>query len=139
MSLVVDQPRIKKTFALKNPVFLKRNTLNLERDAINRNTYFIQFSYDALLDFNMNIYFNSIFDKERGVFVPGNSFKNKVINVSQIPKGQNLKFFDRSVFIDVNYYNQNKEEIENSFDLVIELVPILSNINRSKKYFYFYL
>ena len=54
---VNDQPQIKKIFAIKNPVCLKRNTLFLERDSNQRDLYYIQFSYDALVEIDINIYF----------------------------------------------------------------------------------
>jgi len=56
----INQPQVKYTKAYKNPTLLKRNTLKLERDAIQQNIFYIQFEYDSLLDFNVNVYFNAL-------------------------------------------------------------------------------
>ena len=61
ISLLVNNEhmQVKKIFAVKNPVFLKRDTLSLERDSSNRHIYYISFSYDAAVPFDINIYLNA--------------------------------------------------------------------------------
>lgn len=57
--MINDQPQIKQICAIKNPVYLKRNTLALERDSNQRNLFYVQFTYDALVDMKISIYFNA--------------------------------------------------------------------------------
>ena len=115
------QPKLKETYAIKNPVLLKRNTLALERDAINRNIYYIKFNYDALVDFTVNIYFNAKRTNEASSpFKSSDKFSS--LNF-QCLKGHNISVFDTSYKIDMEYYKQNKEIIENGCDLVIEFIP----------------
>jgi hypothetical protein len=148
MNLLIDQPKIKKTFAIKNPVFLKRNTLTLERDSTNRNLFYIQFNYDAVVDFNLNIYLNCIRNTNGDsklntnnnknnneitrnlnnlAYLPSDNFLSKIININNCQKGHNIRFSERLAVIDMSYYIQNKLELENSFDVVIEMVPLFSN------------
>ncbi len=123
-NLLIDQPKIKKTFAIKNPVFLKRNTISLDRDSTNRNIHYIQFNYDALLDFELNIYFNAkknLDDKAINSYISGNNFHP--MNISCL-KGHNIRFTDRSIFIDIDHFNSNKENIDDCIDIVIELISV---------------
>lgn len=138
VSLLVDQPTIKKVFAIKNPVYLKKETLSLEKDSQDPNTYYIQFFYDSLCDFNMYINFDVIKaesikksllpkDKEEYIpaYTPSDKFKNRTIVFHKLPKGQNVQFLEKTAFIDLDFYEKNKTGEEESFDVVIEMVPIL--------------
>jgi hypothetical protein len=163
ISLLVnnEQMQIKKIFAVKNPVYLKRDTLTLERDSSNRNLYYISFSYDAAVPFDINIYFNASkiqqdkiqnsksnlinddneqkiitisreddeddYDSNYFYYKPSKNFKNKKISIKNSPKGQNIKFLDRSAIIDTKYFMGNKIEIEDSYDVIIEFVPIFED------------
>lgn len=140
--VVTDQPKIKKIYAIKNPVLLKRNTLQLDRDSSNRNIYYFQFNYDAVVDFDLNIYFNTKFDSNVGViangknnknnknkndvkiFTPSKNFVSKTISIQNCQKGQNQKFFDKSAFVDIEYFLSNKEDFEENYDVVFEMIPI---------------
>ena len=43
VSLLVEQPSFKKVFAIKNPIYLKKETLVLQRDSTNKNLFYIEF------------------------------------------------------------------------------------------------
>ena len=156
--LVNDQPQIKKIFAIKNPVYLKRNTICLERDSSNRNLYYLQFEYDAIVDLNINVYFNAVrnnkklnqeerkgkkensnsegsyLQKNNNItsinnietlnYIPGKNFVDKIINFSNCPRGQNVRFFDKMLCIDANNYEANKDSTDENYDIVIEFMPI---------------
>ena len=140
----MDDQEIKKTFAIKNPVFLKRSSITIERDAYNNNMYYLSFIYDALLNFDLNIYYNCrknfqndlknftnqnsiIQGSEFGIYIPTEFFKNKVVSKTSIIGGQDMKFFDKSVYLDWNLFSQNKVQEENIIDVVIEMIPIIEN------------
>lgn len=150
----MEGQEIKKSFAIKNPVFLKRNTISLERDAYRSNIYYLSFTYDALLDFDMNIYyecekkftndlknFNSqnciIQGFDFGIFVPTGFFSEKTIRKIDVKNGQDVTFNDRSVFLDWEMFRANKSSsLENYTDIVIEFIPHLDNANSNKVAFY---
>ena len=54
----IDPPSVKKVYAVRNPIFIKKTSLSLERDAGPSNLYYIKFNYDSLVDFNCYINFN---------------------------------------------------------------------------------
>jgi len=131
--------------------------LTIERDAINNNIYYLSFLYDALLNFDINIYFNCqkkfendlknfnhtnsiISGLNFGIFVPSDFFKNRVISKKNIPIGQEMKFFDKNIFLDWNLFSHNKTQEENSIDIVIEMIPLIENnkqnTNSNKMAFY---
>jgi len=149
-NLIVDNQEIKKTFAIKNPIFLKRSTLTIERDAYSNNIYYLSFIYDALLNFDLNIYYNCKKNFENdlknftsknsiiqgldfGIYVPSEFFKNKVISKTSIRNGQDLRFFDKNVILDWELFSQNKDQNDNLIDIVIEMIPIFDNNNPTNK------
>ena len=60
-----DPPSVKKVFAVRNPINIKKQTLSLEKNISSPNQYYLKFNYDALVNFNCYINFhvskNSIF------------------------------------------------------------------------------
>ena len=169
ISLLVnnEQMQVKKIFAVKNPVLLKRETLSLERDSNNRQLYYISFSYDAAVPFDINFYLNAkkckgynklkpgenlisnnndseqkiilisedknndsdSDDKNYMYYKPGKNFLNKKISIKNIVQGQGIKFFDKCAVLDSVHYTENKMEVADSYDLVIEIVPIFESIS----------
>lgn len=141
--LIDNQLKTKKIFAVKNPVILKRNTLQFSRDATYRKIHYISFYYDAAVEFNMNIYFNTVSCRDftnkdkKGknvanyLYTSGENFVSKTIRLYDLPKGQNVKFFKDSVFVDIDYFNAHKENSlgDESYDVVIEIIPKLMNNN----------
>ena len=165
ISLLVnnEQMQVKKIFAVKNPVLLKRETLSLERDSSNRNNYYVCFFYDAVTPFDVNIYLNASKcsnkklkpgenlinnnDSEQKIILnsednngdnddayylyykPSKNFLNKKISIRNNPPGQGLKFCDRLAVIDSLYYTENKIELEKSYDLIIEIIPVFESLS----------
>jgi deoxyadenosine/deoxycytidine kinase len=99
-----------------------------------------------LLNFDINIYYNCeknfkndlknftnqnsiIQELNFGIFAPTEFFKTKVISRTNIKSGQDIKFFDKSVYLDWNLFSQNKVQDENLIDVVIEMIPIIENSN----------
>ena len=68
---------------------------------------------------------------EFGIFTPNNFFKNKIISKGKIRNGQDMKFFDKDIFLDWELFSQNKIADENSIDVVIEMIPIMENNNQN--------
>ena len=58
VSIVVEPPAMKQIYPIKNPIYLKKETLSLEKDAENNNIYYIKFNYDSLVDFDLYININ---------------------------------------------------------------------------------
>jgi len=123
--------------------------LTIEKDAFNNHIYYLSFIYDALLNFDINIYYdcrknftndlknftnqNSIIQGfDFGIYVPTDFFKNKITSKTSIRSGQDMKFFDKSVFLDWNLFSQNKAQEENLIDIVIEMIPIIENYQTNK-------
>lgn len=195
-----DQPQIKKIFAIKNPVYLKRNSLCLERDSSNRNLFYITFKYDAIVDMDINIYFNATRNLKKlnhqeknsrnakeisksirsvninsksdinkneysGIninrtenhqpnsgnslqsftvssgnyfelnYIPSQNFLDKIIAFKSCPRGHNINFTDKNLFIDMDEYISKKinsigcssDDACDYYDIVIEFVPILKD------------
>ncbi len=123
--------------------------MTIEKDAFNNHIYYLSFIYDALLNFDINIYYdcrknftndlknftnqNSIIQGfDFGIYVPTDFFKNKITSKTSIRSGQDMKFFDKSVFLDWNLFSQNKAQEENLIDIVIEMIPIIENNQTNK-------
>ena len=52
-----NEGKIKSIISVKNPFYLLKETISLEKDAI-KNIYYIKFKYDSLVNFNCYINFN---------------------------------------------------------------------------------
>ena len=79
-----------------------------------------------MLDFQLNIYFNAIKnsdDKAINSYISGKNFHPMSTSCQ---KGHNIRFTDRAIFIDIDNFFSNKENIEDSFDIVIELISVPS-------------
>ena len=159
VSIVVEPPAMKQIYPIKNPIYLKKETLSLEKDAENNNIYYIKFNYDSLVDFDLYINFN-VKSNSQGKktllpnsnenqhllsYLPSQNFQSKGITFKNLPKGENIPFFERQAFIDINYFdnnkisnpetltnigdnnNENKDNINKKdlyYDISIEMVPI---------------
>ena len=125
---------------IMNPILLLKDSLTLEQDAISKKKYYIKFKYDTLLNFNCFISFK----------VKRNPSKKNITNlinispekyelsyisciptqipiiIKNLPKGENMQFFEKNAFIDFDEFNKdNKNSKEKKYDVSIELVPIL--------------
>jgi hypothetical protein len=57
--MLAEQQSKKKTKAYKNPIRLDRNTIKFDKDAMNKNIYYINFKYSSEKNLIANFYFNA--------------------------------------------------------------------------------
>lgn len=112
---------MKKTKAYKNPTIIRKESIKLERDAYNQNIFYIQFFYDSSCDFNLNIYFNAIKDQQTS-FITTPPFKNKTIHLV-INQGERAQFSESTAVFDSGFFFNNKQKLDNHFDMILEVVP----------------
>ena len=146
--------RIKPIITVKNPFYLIKETISLEKDSI-KNIYYIKFKYDSLINFNCYINFNVKKNKKRKhlkqkekyelCFTSSPEFVDKQIIINNLEKGKNKEFFYKEAFLDLDYYEQKQKdkEIKNKnndeeeiYDIGIEFTPIYdiaSNENESNE------
>jgi hypothetical protein len=146
----IDPPSVKKVYAVRNPIFIKKTSLSLEKDAGPSNLFYIKFNYDSLVDFNCYINFEvsknnakPLIPKEGAngdnyilSYLPSINFVSKSIAIKNLPKGENMEFFEKEAVIDIDYFKNNKSQNIDSkdpvYDVSIELVPILDENNGNK-------
>jgi hypothetical protein len=127
--LSIGQPTMKNTLAIKNPFLLKKESLVIERDSIDRSFYYISFKYDSLIDFKVNIILLSKGVKNnkdtlyKSILDMGNESQPSGLSFT-CSKGFDIKFDDPSCKIDCSLFDNREEfqDVEN--DLVIEFIPI---------------
>ena len=136
VSLLVEQPSFKKVFAIKNPIYLKKETLTIQKDSENKNKFYIEFFYDSLCNFNLYINFNVAKNQKckrsllpSGEYTPSYSpskdFENSTIKLENLEKGQNVHFLDKLASFDIEFLMQHRTDEANTFDIAIEMIPIL--------------
>lgn len=118
---MLGQPKMKKTLAIKNPVFLKRNSLKLERDSLQAGKYYIKFKYDALVDFTINILTNATELKpeskdSRQLFI---SPEDSQPLTFQGFKGQEVEFLEEGCLVNIEDLLARQAD----YHIVIEMVP----------------
>lgn len=146
----IDPPSVKKVYAVRNPIFIKKTSLSLEKDAGPSNLFYIKFNYDSLVDFNCYINFDVSKNNAKPLipketqngdnyilsYMPSINFVSKSIAIKNLPKGENMEFFEKEAVIDIDYFKSNKSQNINSkdpvYDVSIELVPILDENNDNK-------
>ena len=144
----LDPPSVKKIFAVRNPFSIKKTSLILEKDAGPTNLYYIKFQYDSIYNFNCYINFDVMknplkqlnpkqiqFDEDYVLaYTPSPAFESKKILIKNLPKGENMEFFEKEAAIDIDYFKENKADIldQQNFDMSIELVPIWENNNNNE-------
>ena len=139
----IDPPSLKKIFAVRNPFSIKKTSLILEKDAGPSNSFYVKFEYDSL--YNFNCYINlevsknplkqlipkQISEPEKYILAynPSPAFESKKILIKNVPKGEGMEFFEKDAIIDIEHFKSNKAQIKNeqTFDMSIELVPIIEN------------
>ena len=147
----IDPPSVKKVYAVRNPFSIKKTSLSLEKDAGPGNVYYIKFTYDSLYNFNCYINFEvsknpskqlnpkQIADVDNYVlaYIPSPAFESKKILIKNLPKGENMEFFENQAVIDIDYFKSNTAEnkVDQTFDMSIELVPIWENGNNNEVVF----
>ena len=152
ISLIIDPPSIKNVYAVKNPIYLLKETLVIEKDSENQNIYYIKFNYDSLCYFNLFINFNvrknpANNDKKllpeseekslnKYAYIPSSSFEKNVIEFYNLPPGHNVEFFEKKACFDVSYLNTNKSRdnrifSNNNMNNLNEIDNIIDNTNNN--------
>jgi hypothetical protein len=72
---------------------------------------------------------------EFGIFNPSEFFMQKTVRKINLKNGQDMSFFDKSVYLDWDMFNANKSSDENSIDVVIEFVPQMENSNNKVAFY----
>ena len=132
--IIQERATTKKVLAVRLPVYLKKQTLQLEQDAIFQEKCYIKFHYDSLVNLDCYINFNvtqrtsshNIHNNDKNhklSYSPSLNLTHKSIYAPNLPSGENVEFFNKDAFIDLNYYFTNKTESAQSYDVSIEFVP----------------
>lgn len=58
-----QQQKTTLTQAIRNPIKVDRNSMNLENDAFYKNKWYIKFKYTSEIPVYINCYLNAIFDE----------------------------------------------------------------------------
>lgn len=130
---------------IKNPILLLKDTLSLEQDAISKTKYYLKFNYDSLLNFNCFINFKvkknpskknltNVINSSPEKYELSYISNHQSIIIKNLPKGENLQFFEKEAFIDIDEFNKDIIGDEGKeFDISIEMVPILEKNSEDYK------
>lgn len=123
-----EQQEKLNTTAFQNPIKIARNSITLEQDAYNRSFYYISFEYTCDRTVYANIYFNTEFNPSNKdtPFIPSPPFINKTINIC-FQAGQNVKFQDPNLKMDMEYFIRNRVYDKKLIDLILELYVMDEN------------
>ena len=123
-----EQQEKLNTTAFQNPIKIVRNSITLEQDAYNRSFYYISFEYTCDRTVYANIYFNTEFNPSNKdtPFIPSPPFINKTINIC-FQAGQNVKFQDPNLKMDMEYFIRNRVYDKKLIDLILELYVMDEN------------
>ena len=123
-----EQQEKLNTTAFQNPIKIVRNSITLEQDAYNRSFYYISFEYTCDRTVYANIYFNTEFNPSNKdtPFIPSAPFINKTINIC-FQAGQNVKFQDPNLKMDMEYFIRNRVYDKKLIDLILELYVMDEN------------
>ena len=123
-----EQQEKLNTTAFQNPIKIVRNSITLDQDAYNRSFYYISFEYTCDRTVYANIYFNTEFNPSNKdtPFIPSPPFINKTINIC-MQTGQNVKFQDPNLKMDMEYFIRNRVYDKKLIDLILELYVMDEN------------
>jgi hypothetical protein len=123
-----EQQEKLNTMAFQNPIKIARNSITLEQDAYNRSFYYISLEYTCDRTVYANIYFNTEFNPSNKdtPFIPSPPFINKTINIC-FQAGQNVKFQDPNLKMDMEYFIRNRVYDKKLIDLILELYVMDEN------------
>jgi hypothetical protein len=123
-----EQQEKLNTTAFQNPIKIVRNSITLEQDAYNRSFYYISFEYTCDRTVYANIYFNTEVNPSNKdtPFIPSPPFINKTINIC-FQAGQNVKFQDPNLKMDMEYFIRNRVYDKKLIDLILELYVMDEN------------
>ena len=110
------------TTAYQNPIKIDRNSIKLEKDAYDPHLFYITFEYSCVCTIYANFYFNAEFtpNNNESMFTPSPPFQNGTIRI-WLPPGENKKYQDPSLKVNVNDFLKNKVYGRKYFDLIMEL------------------
>ena len=116
-----QQQEKRETTAYQNPIKIDRNSIKLEKDAYQRNIFYITFEYTCERTIYANFYFNAEFNPTNNncMFIPSEPFQNKTIKI-WFPSGEKTKFQDANLKIDVDYFLNNRVYDRKLTDLIME-------------------
>ena len=123
-----EQQEKLNTTAFQNPIKIARNSITFEQDAYNRSFYYISLEYTCDRTVYANIYFNTEFNPSNKdtPFIPSPPFINKTINIC-FQAGQNVKFQDPNLKMDMEYFIRNRVYDKKLIDLILELYVMDEN------------
>ena len=123
-----EQQEKLNTTAFQNPIKIVRNSISLEQDAYNRSFYYIQFEYSCDRTVYANFYLNTEFNPNNMdlPFKPSQPFEDKIIKI-WFPAGQNVKFQDPNLKIDMEYFIRNRVYDKKLTDLILEFYVMDKN------------
>ena len=116
-----EQQEKLNTTAYQNPIKITRNSISLEKDAYNYSMFYIQFEYTCDRTVYANFYLNTEFNpsNKEAPFIPSPPFVDKTINI-WFPAGENIKFQDPNLKIDMEYFIRNRIYDKKLIDLILE-------------------
>ena len=116
-----EQQEKLNTTAYQNPIKITRNSITLEKDAYNYSMFYIQFEYTCDRTVYANFYLNTEFNpsNKEAPFIPSPPFVDKTINI-WFPAGENVKFQDPNLKIDMEYFIRNRIYDKKLIDLILE-------------------
>ena len=130
--IVQDRTISKKILAARLPSNLDKRTLSLELDYLSPDKCYLKFIYDSLFDLDIYINFNvterAEFSAEninhKLAYSPSANFARKGFYIHGLEAGEKKEFFDKNTIFDIRDYFEDKLEIQNSYDVCIEFVPL---------------
>ena len=116
-----EQQEKLNTTAFQNPIKIVRNSISLEQDAYLQNYYYLSFEYTCDRTIYANFYLNTEFNPNNKdlTFKPSPPFENKIIKIS-LHAGNNVKFQDPNLKIDMDYFVRNRVYDRKLIDLILE-------------------
>ena len=123
-----DQQEKLNTTAFQNPIKIVRNSIRLEQDAYNHNLFYILFEYSCDRTVYANIYLNTEFtpSNKNNNFIPSPPFQDRIIKI-WCPSGENVKFQDANLKIDMEYFIRNRIYDKKLIDLILEFYVMDDN------------
>jgi len=123
-----EQQEKLNTTAFQNPIKIVRNSIALDQDAYNHYFYYIKFEYTCDRIVYANIYFNTEFNPNNAdlPFKPSPPFEDKTIKI-WFPAGENVKYQDPNLKIDMEYFIRNRVYDKKLTDLILEFYVMDQN------------
>ena len=117
----IIKEKTKKTKSYESPIMIKNNQISLEKDAYERNIFYVTFNYISLSSFDVEIFFNAEehFTKEKDEFISSEAFSSLSVKIENIPESKDGSFVDKRAKIDMDYFNGNKIFDQMYHDLIV--------------------